>query len=323
MRAVICSSYEGIDSLQVGEFDDPRSMPGALLVDVRAAAVNFADTLMVAGQYQTKPELPFVPGLEFSGVVVTADGAREHSPGDRVCGFVGMGAMAERALAYPSSTIRLPESVSFEAGACIPVAYGTSYHALVDRGDLVADETVLVLGAAGGVGLAAIQIGKAIGARVLAAVSSDEKADAARESGADDVIRYDQEPLRDGIARTTAGDGVDVVYDPVGGEMSELAFRSTKWGGRLLVVGFAAGQIPSLPLNLHLVKGSSAVGVFWGRFNMEEPDKSVANNEVIMGWIEDGTLRPSVQKTFPIDDAIEAFRWVAGRKAIGRVVIAP
>ncbi len=323
MRAVICSSYDGIDSLHVGEFDDPGSMPGALLVDVRAAAVNFADILLVAGQYQTKPELPFVPGLEFSGVVVTADGTREHSPGDRVCGFVGMGAMAERTLAYPSSTMRLPESVSFEAGACIPVAYGTSYHALVDRGDLAAGETLLVLGAAGGVGLAAIQVGKALGARVIAAVSSEEKADAALESGAADVIRYDEEPLRDGIARATAGDGVDVVYDPVGGEMSELAFRSAKWGGRLLVVGFAAGQIPSLPLNLHLVKGSSVVGVFWGRFNIEEPEKSIANNQVIMSWIEDGTLLPSVQRTFPLDDAIEAFRWVAGRKAIGRVVVAP
>ncbi len=323
MRAVICSSYDGIDSLQVGEFDDPGSMPGTLLVDVRAAAVNFADTLMVTGRYQTKPELPFVPGLEFSGVVVTADGTQEFTPGHRVCGFVGMGAMAERTIAYPTATMRLPDSVAFEAGACIPVAYGTSYHALVDRGDLAPDETLLVLGAGGGVGLAAIQIGKVIGARVIAAVSSEEKAGAARESGADDVIRYDEEPLRDGIARTTAGDGVDVVYDPVGGDMSELAFRSTKWGGRLLVVGFAAGQIPALPLNLHLVKGSSVVGVFWGRFNIEEPEKSVGNNEVIMDWIEDGTLRPNVQKTFPIDDAVEAFRWVDERKVIGRVVVTP
>lgn len=323
MRAVICDRYEGIDALRVGDFPDPVPIPGTAIVEVRAAAVNFADTLLVAGTYQTKPELPFVPGLEFGGVVNTAAGLDGFSPGDRVCGFVGFGAMAERTIAYPGSIVKLPDDVPFEVGAAIPVAYGTSYHALVDRAELNEDETLLVLGAAGGVGIAAIQIGKALGARVVAAVSSEEKSMAAREAGADSVVRYDQTPLRDGIAAATSGEGIDVVYDPVGGESTELALRSTKWNGRLLVVGFASGDIPTIPLNLSLVKGNSVVGVFWGRFNIEEPAKSAANNQVIMDWVEDGTLRPVVQKVYPLDQAIDAFRWVADRNVIGRVVVTP
>jgi len=323
MRALICESYDGLDALRVGDFPDPTPLPGTALISVKAAAVNFADTLMVAGQYQTKPELPFVPGGEFGGIVVSADTRDGLTPGDRVCGFVGIGAMAERAIAYPASVMRLPDHVSFEAGASIPVAYGTSYHALVDRGGLSQGETLLVLGAAGGVGIAAIQIGKALGARVLASVSSDEKAVAAVDAGADVILRPDQTPLRDGIASATGGDGVDVVYDPVGGPHTELALRSTKWSGRLLVIGFASGEIPSIPLNLSLVKGNSVVGVFWGRFNLEEPAKSAANNDVIMGWVADGTLRPVVQKTFSLDSAVDAFRWVANRNAIGRVVVTP
>jgi NADPH2:quinone reductase len=323
MRALICDRYEGLDALRVGEMPDPTPMPGTAVVKVRAAAVNFQDLLVIAGQYQIKPELPFVPGNEFAGVLESADGLAGFEPGDRVCGFVGMGAMAESTVAYPSSVMRLPDNIGFEEGASIPVAFGTSYHALVDRARLQADETLLVLGAAGGVGIAAVQIGRALGARVLAAVSSEDKAEAARVAGADEIIRYDQTPLRDGIAAATSGDGVDVVYDPVGGESSELALRSTKWNGRLLVVGFASGDIPRIPLNLPLVKGNSVVGVFWGRFNIEEPDRSAENNEVVMGWVANGTLRPLVQKVFPLDEAVEAMRWVAERKVVGRVVIAP
>lgn len=323
MRALICDSYQGLEALRVDDLPDLEPMPGTLLVDVKAAAVNFADILIVAGQYQTRPELPFIPGGELAGVVVSANGLDGWSPGDRVCGFVGIGAMAERATAYPGAIARLPDQVSFETGAAIPVAYGTSYHALVDRADMREGETLLVLGAAGGVGIAAIQIGKALGARVIGAVSSEEKAAAVREAGADDVLRYDQTPLREGIAAATSGEGVDVVYDPVGGESTELALRSTRWKGRLLVVGFASGSIPNIPINLNLVKGNSVVGVFWGRFNIEEPEKSAANNDVIMGWVEDGTLRPVVQKTYPLEEAVDAFRWVAGRKVIGRVVVAP
>jgi NADPH2:quinone reductase len=217
----------------------------------------------------------------------------------------------------------LPETISFEEGASIPVAYGTSYHALVDKAGLAAGEALLVLGAGGGVGISAVQIGKALGATVIAAVSSEEKADAVRAAGADSVIRYDQVPLRDGIAAAAGGGGVDVVYDPVGGESTELALRSTNWNGRLLVVGFASGVIPSIPLNLNLVKGNSVIGVFWGRFIIEEPDKSAENNRRIMEWVGDGTLRPLVQKAYPLEDAVEAMRWVAERRAVGRVVVTP
>jgi NADPH2:quinone reductase len=323
MRALICDDYGGIDALRVGEMPDPGPIPGTAMVAVRAAAVNFADVLVVAGEYQVKPELPFVPGGEFAGVIESADGLDGFHPGDRVCGFTGFGAMAELAVAYPGAITSLPDHVPFEAGAAIPVAYGTSYHALVDRAGLRADETLLVLGAAGGVGIAAVQIGKALGAKVVAAVSSEEKAAAASEAGADEIVRYDETPLRDGIAAATSGAGVDVVYDPVGGAATELALRSTKWNGRLLVIGFASGEIPSIPLNLNLVKGNSVIGVFWGRFNMEEPDRSTANNQAIMDWVADGTLRPLVQKTYPLEQAVDALRWVAGRKAIGRVVITP
>ena len=323
MRALICDSYDGLDALRVGEMPDPKPVPGTALVAVKAAAVNFQDLLVVSGQYQIKPDLPFVPGNEFAGVIESADGLGDFEPGDRVVGFVGTGAMAERAIAFPGAVIRLPNHIGFEVGAAIPVAYGTSFHALVDRAGLRADETLLVLGAAGGVGIAAVQIGKALGARVIAAVSSEEKADAARDAGADEVIRPDQVPMRDGIAAASAGAGVDVVYDPVGGAATELALRSTNWNGRLLVVGFTSGDIPQIPLNLTLVKGNSIVGVFWGRFNIEEPARSAENNQIVMDWVADGTLRPLVQKTFPLVEAVEALRWVAERKVVGRVVVTP
>ncbi|MET0567234.1 MAG: NADPH:quinone oxidoreductase family protein [Acidimicrobiia bacterium] len=323
MRALICDRYDGLDALRIGEMPDPTPPPGAVLVSVKAAAVNFQDLLVVAGQYQIKPELPFVPGNEFAGVVETANGVGDFSPGDRVVGFVGTGAMAERATAYVGAITRLPDHIGFVVGAAIPVAYGTSYHALVDRARLRAEETLLVLGAAGGVGIAAIQIGKALGAKVVAAVSSDQKARVAEDAGADEVIRYDDVPLRDGIAAATFGEGVDVVYDPVGGNATELALRSINWNGRLLVVGFASGDIPRIPLNLTLVKGNSIVGVFWGRFNIEEPVKSAENNQIVMDWVADGTLSPLVQKILPLDDAVQALRWVAERKVVGRVVVTP
>lgn len=231
--------------------------------------------------------------------------------------------MAERVAVLASNSASLPESVSSDVGATIPVTYGTSYHALVDRGHIEAGEKLLVLGAAGGVGMAAVQIGKVLGAEVIAAVSSSEKAEAVTKAGADQVIRYDETPLRDGIDEATAGDGVDVVFDPVGGESTELALRSTKWNGRILVIGFAAGPIPKIPLNLPLVKGNSIVGVFWGRFAMEEPEKHHSNLETIIGLVEDGKLVPQIQRTFSLEEGAEAMRWVADRKAIGKVIINP
>lgn len=323
MQALICDDYGGINSLRVGELPAPTPESGSALIKVEAVAVNFADTLMVSGQYQLRPEPPFAPGYEVAGTVVVANQTKGVSPGDRVSGFLWYGGMAERAVIERRNLVVLPDSVSSQVGSVLPGTYGTSYHALVDRGQLEAGETLLVLGASGGVGMAAVQIGKALGATVVAAVSSAEKAAAVTESGADHVIRYDETHLRDGIDQATDGEGVDVVFDPVGGDMTELALRSTKWKGRLLVIGFAAGPIPQIPLNLPLLKGSSIVGVFWGRFTTEEPNKHAANFARIVEWAEEGLINPAIQKTFSLEQGKEALHWVADRKAIGRVVITP
>jgi NADPH2:quinone reductase len=323
MRALICSQYTGIDSLDVGELPDPEPTAGMALVRVKAAAVNFADSLLVAGQYQMRPDLPFAPGSDLAGEVIDTGGIDGLKEGARVAAFVGFGAMAELALVPADALLPLGDETTFEQGAAIPVAYGTSYHALVDRGNLRPGETLLVLGASGGVGVAAVQIGKRLGATVVAAVSSNEKERLALENGADQVIRYDAVPLRDGIAGATDGKGVDVVFDPVGGSMTEEALRSTKWNGRLLVIGFAAGKIPSIPLNLPLVKGNSIVGVFWGRHVSEDPVAERANFATILGWLNDGSLRPVISESFPLEKAADAIRWVAERKALGRVIVAP
>lgn len=323
MRALICDDYSGIASLRVGELADPRPGPGTVLVDVEAAAVNFADTLMVKGQYQVRPDPPFAPGYELAGTVIESNGADSFSPGDRIAGFTFHGGFAEKAVIKNENAALLPDQITFDVGSTLPGGYGTSYHALVDRAHLQAGETLLVLGASGGVGMAAVQIGQALGARVLGAVSSEEKATAAKAAGAQEVIRYDQIPIREGIDITTDGAGVDVVYDPVGGANTEQVLRSIRWGGRLLVVGFAAGDIPAIPLNLPLLKGNAVVGVFWGRFTEEEPEKHRANFTRIMEWTAEGKLTPIVQKRFSLDDGAAALQWVADRKAIGRIVVNP
>lgn len=321
MRALVCHAYQGIDGLGVGELPDPDRGEGMLVVEVASAVVNFADTLMVSGHYQIRPEPPFAPGYELAGTIV--EGSGDFSPGDRVCGFVPYGAMAEKVAIPVASVDHLPDSIGFDTGATLPGTYGTSYHALVDRARVEPGEALLVLGAAGGVGLAAVQIGKALGATVLAAVSSAEKADLVEDAGADHVIRYDESDLREGIDQATGGAGVDVVYDPVGGVTTEQALRSTRWDGRLLVVGFAAGDIPRIPLNIPLLKGNSLVGVFWGRFTTEEPVKSAMNRRQILDWAADGTLEPRIGSKFTLDEGQEAFRVVAERRAVGRVVINP
>lgn len=323
MQALICDDYGGIDSLRVGELPAPTPEPGSVLIKIEAVAVNFADTLMVSGQYQLRPDPPFAPGYEVAGTVVVANQADGVSPGDRVSGFLWYGGMAERAVLERRNLVVLPDSVSSQVGAVLPGTYGTSYHALVDRAQLKGGETLLVLGASGGVGMAAVQIGKALGASVIAAVSSEEKSTAVEEAGADHVIRYDETPLRDGIAAATDDEGVDVVFDPVGGDMTEHALRSTRWNGRLLVIGFASGPIPQIPLNLPLLKGSSIVGVFWGRFTTEQPEKHSANFAQIVQWADEGRIDPPIQRSFTLDEGRDALSWVADRKAIGRVVITP
>ena len=322
MRALICDDYTGIEGLRVGELPDPDPGPGEILVKVESAAVNFADVLMVRDQYQFKPDPPFAPGYEVAGTVTVANQADGFAPGDRVAGFALYGAMAEKIVLAPHNAAHIPDNVDSNSACTIPAGYGTSYHALVDRAKLQLGESLLVLGASGGVGMAAVQIGNALGAHVIAAVSSAEKADAAMASGADDVIRYDEVGLRDAI-RSITGDGVDVVYDPVGGDTTEPALRSTSWNGRLLVVGFAAGDIPAIPLNIPLLKGNSVLGVFWGRFTSEEPSKSKANFEKLMQWAEEGTISPRIQKTYPLDQGADALQWLADRRAVGRVVVNP
>lgn len=323
MRALVCDDYQGIDALRVGELPEPHPVPGSALIEVESAAVNFADTLMVEGTYQFRPDPPFAPGYEVAGTVVVSNQASGFAPGDRVCGFLMYGGMAERAVLSASNMSRLPDSVSFDAASVIPGTYGTSYHALSDRAALQEGETLLVLGASGGVGMAAVQLGRIMGARVLAAVSSPEKAEAVIKAGAHEVIRYDETPIREGISELTDGAAVDVVYDPIGGDVAEEAFRSTGWRGRYLVIGFAAGTIPSIPLNLPLLKGSSIVGVFWGRFTAEQPERHEANQRQLVEWVEDGLLSPVIQRTFRLDEGADALRWVADRKAIGRVVVNP
>jgi NADPH2:quinone reductase len=323
MRALICDDYGGIDSLRVGELPDPSPSPGSVLLKVEAAAVSFADTLMVSGLYQFRPDPPFAPGYEVAGTVIVANQADGLSPGDRVCGFLLHGGIAEKAVVSAASTSKLPEEISFEIGSVVPATYGTSYHALVDRASLQDGETLLVLGAAGGVGLAAVQIGRTLGARVIAAVSSHDKAKLVTDFGADDVIRYDHVDLREAIDRTTDGEGVDVVFDPVGGETTEAALRSTRWGGRLLVVGFASGEIPGIPLNVPLLKGNSVVGVFWGRFTNEEPERSAENTRRILRLIQEGKLKPVIERRFPLSQADKALAWVAERRVTGKVVVVP
>lgn len=323
MRALICDDYSGIHSLRVGELPDPDPGPGTVLVGVESVTVNFADTLMVKGRYQVKPDPPFAPGYELAGTVKEVNDAPGLSPGDRVCGFTPYGGMAELAVVAAGNVARLPDEIDFDTASTLPGGYGTSYHALVDRAQLKEGETLLVLGASGGVGMAAVQIGNILGARVLAAVSSDEKAAAAISAGAHETIRYDHLAIRDAIEDVTEGGGVDVVYDPVGGDLTEQVLRSTKWKGRLLVVGFASGDIPSIPLNLPLLKGNSIVGVFWGRFTQEEPERHDENFTQIVEWAAGGQIRPLIQKRYGLDEGSAALQWVADRRAIGRVIVNP
>lgn len=323
MRALICSRLEGIDSLEVGELPSPELTPGTVRVAVGASAVNFPDLLLVVGRYQEQPALPFSPGMEIAGTVVEVGGeVGGFSVGDRVVGMVGHGGFAEEVVVPPDALVPMPDDVPFEEASAFPIAYGTSYHALVDRADLQGGETLLVLGAAGGVGLAAVQIGVALGARVMAAVSSDEKEKVVADAGAETVIRYDRHDLRQAL-RDAAPDGVDVVYDPVGGDATEAAFRSLAWRGRHLVIGFAAGSIPALPVNLALLKGASLVGVFWGRFTREEPERNRANFATLFDWWKERRINPLVSEVYPLERSIDALRKISERGAIGRLVVRP
>ena len=322
MRALVVTSLGPPESHAIIEVDDPVPGRGELVVDVAAAALNFPDVLIMAGKYQVKPSLPFVPGAEGSGVVAAVgDGVGSVTEGDRVMFVTTIGAFAEKALVPESQVIKIPSEVGFEAAAGISMAYGTSYYALKQRSRLQPGETLLVLGAAGGVGSTAVELGKAMGATVIAAASSEEKRLHAGALGADHTINYSGEDLRERIKDITGGRGVDVVFDPVGGELSEPALRSTGWDGRFLVIGFAAGDIPSIPLNLALLKGLSIVGVFWGSWVARDPEGSAANYRELFEMVAAGTISPRATDVYPFERYVDAFSLITNRQARGKVVL--
>ena len=322
MKAVLCKQYGPPESLVLEELPSPKPGPGEVLISVKAASVNFPDVLIIQNKYQFKPPLPFSPGSELAGVVkeVGAEVRNVH-PGDRVMAFTTYGAFAEEVKTEATRLVPMPKAMDFVTGAAFLLTYGTSDHALRDRARLASGETLLVLGAAGGVGLAAIEIGKALGARVIACASSADKLAVCRDHGADATIDYAAEDLRERVKALTDGRGVDVVYDPVGGAYSEPAFRSLAWRGRHLVVGFAAGEIPKLPLNLALLKGASLVGVFWGDFARREPRAVGESFAQLARWHGEGKLRPHVSQTLPLERAAQAIRLLASREAKGKVVV--
>jgi NADPH2:quinone reductase len=322
MKALLCKSLGLPDTLVLEEVPDPVPGPGEVVVEMKAAGVNFPDALVIQGKYQFKPPLPFAPGAELAGVVcAVGEGVRNAKPGDRVIGSCQYGAFAEKVLVRATHLIPLPAGIGYETGASFTLAYGTSYHALKGRAGLKAGETLLVLGAAGGVGLAAVQIGKALGARVIAAASTPEKLAVCRDNGADELIDYATGDLRERIKALTGGKGPDVIYDPVGGRYAEPAFRSIAWGGRYLVVGFADGQIPSLPLNLPLLKGASIVGVFWGEYVSRQLPDFARDLAEMFGLIAQGRLRPHVSARYPLAQGARAIADLLDRKVVGKVVI--
>ena len=323
MRAVVCEAWGGPETLVIKDLPDLSAKPGEVVLKIQAAGVNFPDVLIIQKKYQVQPELPFIPGAEISGQVLqVGEGVRHFAVGDRVAALCQTGGFAEQIAIAADRCIKIPNSVEANVAAGFLLAYGTSWHAVRDRGALQPSETMLVLGAAGGVGLAAVQIGKAIGAKVVAAASSEKKCALCREHGADEVINYTQEDLRAGIKRT-CGSGPNVIFDPVGGKYSEVAFRSIGWRGRHLVIGFAAGDIPAIPLNLTLLKGASLVGVFWGDYARREPAHWTHDFEEMLSQIQAGKLTPLISKTYALDETPQALIDMAERRVTGKIVITP
>jgi NADPH2:quinone reductase len=322
MHAWLCDNPVGVDALRWTELPTPQPAAGQVLVAIQAASLNFPDLLIVQNKYQIKPPLPFVPGAEYAGVVqAVGEGVTHLSVGDSVACLSGTGGFGTHTLAPAALCLPLPPGFSAVDGAAFIMTYATSHHALMDRAQLQAGETVLVLGAAGGVGTAAIQIAKAAGARVIAAASSDEKCALCTRLGADASINYSRQNLRDELKTLTGGKGPDVVYDPVGGDYTEQAFRAIAWRGRYLVVGFAAGPIPALPLNLPLLKGASVVGVFWGDFARREPAANAAMMRELAGWYAQGRIKPVIDQTMPMAELKAAFAHMGSRGVMGKLVL--
>jgi len=324
MRALVCKEFAPYDQLSVEEVAEPPLGEGFVMVDVKAAGVNFPDILLVEGKYQMKPETPFVPGMEVAGVIsALGDGVQGVKAGDRVIAATMLGGFAEKAPVPASQVVPMPQSMSFEEGAALTTIYGTSYHALKDRARLKEGETILVLGAAGGVGIATVQLAKAMGARVIAAASSAEKLEFCKANGADEVVNYTEEDLKTRTKELTGGKGVDVVYDPVGGDFSEAALRASGWDARYLVIGFAAGPIPKIPLNLALLNSRNIMGVFWGAWVGREPRANAQNLKEIFDFFEAGKLKPQISASYSLDEYAKAFEDLLNRRVKGKVVLTP
>lgn len=322
MKAIICSKYGLPNTLEYKEVEDPRPNKGQLLVSIKACSVNFPDTLIIQGMYQFKPEPPFSPGSDIAGVVEeVGEGVANFKVGDEIVGFNPYGGFAEKVVLNVRDCFPKPKGMSMVNASAFLMAYGTSYHALKDRGNLSSGKTVLVLGAAGGVGSTAVELAKLMGAKVIAAASSDEKLEYCRKLGADEVINYAKENLKERTKKLTNGLGVDLIYDPVGGEYSEQAFRAIAWKGKHLVIGFANGSIPKIPWNLALLKGAEITGVFWGAFTQREPQKSIANITELVTWFLTGKLNPHIDATYALKDAPKALDAIMNRKVKGKIVI--
>ncbi|MEE4069658.1 NADPH:quinone oxidoreductase family protein [Pseudomonas viridiflava] len=322
MKALLCKAFGPASTLVLEDIPAPDVKKNEILLDIHAAGVNFPDTLIIEGKYQFKPPFPFSPGGEAAGVISAVGEKVTHlKTGDRVMALTGWGSFAEQVAVPNYNVLPIPESMDFTIAAAFSMTYGTSMHALKQRANLQPGETLLVLGASGGVGLAAVEIGKALGARVIAAASSAEKLEVAKNAGADELINYTDTSLKDEIKRLTNGNGADVIYDPVGGDLFDQAIRAIAWNGRLLIVGFASGRIPELPVNLALLKGASVVGVFWGSFAQRQPQDNAANFKQLFAWFEEGKLKPLVSQVYPLERAGEAIDALGGRRAVGKVVV--
>ena len=322
MKAVLCKEYGLPDSLVLAEVEPLRPGKGQVVISVKACGVNFPDTLIIQGKYQLKPDMPFTPGSEIAGIVKEVGEGVEHvQVGEHVIAFTGVGGFAEEVAADAAKLIKMPSGMDFATAAAFTLVYGTSHHALKDRAQLKPGETLLVLGAAGGVGLAAVELGKVMGAHVIAAASSAEKLAVCQQHGADELINYSTEDLKERVKALTRGKGVNVIFDPLGGNYSEAALRSIAWNGRMLVIGFAAGDIPRIPLNLTLLKGCSIVGVFWGSFTEREPQRNQEHLQELLTWFAQGKIKPHISATYSLDQAADALNDVMSRKVKGKVVL--
>lgn len=322
MKALLCKAFCPPEGLVLEDVPALQPGPGQVVVGIRACGVNFFDGLVIQGKYQVRPPLPFAPGGEVAGIVTSVgEGVTNLKPGVRVLASTGHGGFAEEVLVEAARAVPIPDSMDYVTAAGFLITYATSHHALIGCGQLRAGQSLLVLGAAGGVGLTAVEIGKVLGARVIAAASTDEKLSLAREHGADETINYTSQDLRERLKQLTGGAGVDMVYDPVGGDFAEPAIRSLAWRGRYLVIGFAAGEIPKIPLNLMLLKESSIVGVFWGAFAQRDPKGNAEIVRELLAWHAQGKIKPHVSATFPLERGGDAIKAVVNRQAMGKIVV--